>query len=405
MKINKTLLLLSICVLTLGCSKMEKTELKPGFLRGQIEMQNKSLPFLLEFKGNPVNQIKLYNEGEVIELPGFKIQGDTLDIPLHIFDINLKAKITPTGLEGWYIKNYAKDYKLPFTATYGNNRRVDQKTSTDKMNGTYEVNFHQEDGSNKPAIGVFQRKGDIMTGTFLTPTGDYRYLEGFADDNQMTLYTFDGNHAYIFEAERSDDGRIHGEFFSGRSWNQTWDATPNPEASLEDANKMTYLKPGYDGIDFSFPDLNGNLVSPSDAKFENKVLVLQIFGTWCPNCMDETRFYKEWIEKNPNAPVSFLGLAYESKDDFEYAKKRVSVMKEKMNVPYDFVIAGVSDKKKASKTLPMLNSVLSFPTTIFIDKKGEVRKIHTGFSGPATGKYYTNYVEEFNAFMNQLITE
>ena len=80
-------------------------------------------------------------------------------------------------------------------------------------------------------------------------------------------------------------------------------------------------------------------------------------------------------------------------------------MKQKYNVGYDYVIAGVYDKKEAAKTLPMLNHIISFPTTIFIDKKGKVRKIHTGFSGPATGNYYEEFVDNFNSFMNQLLNE
>jgi len=400
----KLLILLSIILLN-SCSKPTNPTLKEGFLRAEIKMQNQTLPFLLEFKGNPVSEIILHNGPETLELNDFEIQGDSIDIPLHIFDINLKAKIIENGLSGWYIKNYAENYKLPFTGKYGPKTRVDEKTTTDLMDGTYSVNFVDDSGNKNPAVAVFKRNGTKMTGTFLTPTGDYRYLDGYATDQEINLYTFDGNHAFIFSAERSEDGRLHGEFFSGKSWNETWDAVPNKDAQLADAYDLTFLKDGYDRIEFSFPDLDGNMVSPQDEKFKNKVLVLQIFGTWCPNCMDETKFYAQWVNSHSDAPVNFLGLAYEIKDDFDYAKNRVTKMKERLNVPYDYVIAGTSNKKEAAKTLPMLNHVISFPTTIFIDKKGNVRKIHTGFSGPATGKYYTKYVEEFNSFMDELIKE
>jgi thiol-disulfide isomerase/thioredoxin len=174
---------------------------------------------------------------------------------------------------------------------------------------------------------------------------------------------------------------------------------------LTNANELTYLKEGYDQIEFSFPGLDGKPVTLQDEKYQNKVVMLQIFGTWCPNCMDETKFYADWYDKNKDKGVEIIGLAYEAKDDFEYAKARVEKMKQKYNVGYDYVIAGIYDKEAAAKTLPMLNHVLSFPTTIFIDKKGKVRRIHTGFSGPATGKYYEEFVDEFNSFMNTLINE
>ncbi len=96
---------------------------------------------------------------------------------------------------------------------------------------------------------------------------------------------------------------------------------------------------------------------------------------------------------------------YENKPDFEYAKDRVEIMKEKMNVDYDFVIAGTSTTKSVSESLPMLENVISFPTTIIIDKKGKVRRIHTGFSGPATGAYYEKFVDDFNGFVKELLEE
>ena len=121
--------------------------------------------------------------------------------------------------------------------------------------------------------------------------------------------------------------------------------------------------------------------------------------------MDETKFYADWYEKNKDRGVEIIGLAYENKDDFEYAKARVDKMRKTYNVGYDYLIAGTSNKGDASKTLPMLNHIMSFPTSIIIDKKGKVRNIHTGFSGPATGDYYLHYVEEFNQLMDKLLNE
>ena len=135
------------------------------------------------------------------------------------------------------------------------------------------------------------------------------------------------------------------------------------------------------------------------------MVVLQIFGTWCPNCLDETRFLTEWYEENKERDVEIIGLAYEQKDDFDYAARRVRKLVDKLDVGYDFLIAGTSDKAAASKTLPMLNRVMSFPTTITIDRDGLVRNIHTGFSGPGTGEHYEEFVEEFEARMDRLLDE
>jgi len=76
-------------------------------------------------------------------------------------------------------------------------------------------------------------------------------------------------------------------------------------------------------------------------------------------------------------------------------------------VPYPILLAqyGTSNKKEANKKLPMLNRILSYPTTVFIDKKRNVRKIHTGFNGPATGEKYEVFKEDFEFFIAELLKE
>jgi peroxiredoxin len=324
---------------------------------------------------------------------------------MHIFDIDVKAKIIGNSLEGVYIKNYVDDYTLPFKATFGKNNSVDNPQSNSNFDGKWDMTFTSENGETSKGIGIFKKENNNLTGTILTPTGDYRYLQGYTTDSNFTLYSFDGNHAFIFEASLENETTIQGDFWSGKSFHENFSAVKNENAKLPDADKLTYLKEGFSKIEFSFPDLNGNPVSLSDDKYKNKVIILQIFGTWCPNCMDETKFLSKWYNKNKQRGVEIIGLAFEAKNDFNYAKKRVQKMKERLNIDYDFLIAGTSSKNDASKKLPMLNNVMSFPTSIFIDKKGSVRKIHTGFSGPATGDYYLKFIDEFNFLMDELLKE
>ena len=393
--------------IAISCTpKIETTQLKIGTWRGEIAMQNKTLPFSFEvLKENNDYRILLENGPEKYTINQVKVQNDSLFFTLHIFDIDIKAKINDTSLEGVYVKNYIDDYELPFKATFNKAGRVDNFQSNLKFDGKWEMTFTDDTGKKIEGIGIFKKQEDKLTGTILTPTGDYRYLEGFTTNTKFTLFSFDGNHAFIFEASLENENNLKGHFWSGKSSYEIFTATKNEHAKLPDANKLTYLKDGYNKVEFSFPDLNGNLVSLTDEKYKNKVLILQIFGTWCPNCMDETKFYSEWYNKNKHRNVEIIGLAFEAKNNFEYAKKRVENMKKRLNVPYNFLIAGTSRKNDASKKLPMLNQVMSFPTSIFIDKKGNVRKIHTGFSGPATGEYYLKFIDEFNLLMDELLNE
>ena len=394
-----------------GCLAKNKTSenLKEGMWRATVEIQGQELPFNLEVKRNNNDNVEIYliNADERLLLDEVTIEGDSIDIGLHIFDANFKAVIKGDTMDGLFIKNFAKDYRLPFHAVYGQTHRFAKSTNKNNIadfGGKYEVTFiHESDTT--PAIALFDQQGDSVSGTFLTPTGDYRYLQGNVVDDTLRLSTFDGNYAYLFSAVRQPDGTLRGKYYSGKTWMEDWFARKNDNATLPDAESLTYLKDGYDRITFNFPDLNGNNVSLNDEKYKNKVVILQLFGTWCPNCMDETRFLAPWFKENKARGIEIIGLAYERKPDFKYASDRIRKMAEKLNVTYDFVIAGTEDKEKASETLPMLNKVIAFPTTIFIGKDGKVKKIHTGFTGPSTGVYYEQFKQQFNETVNELLSE
>jgi hypothetical protein len=55
-------------------------------------------------------------------------------------------------------------------------------------------------------------------------------------------------------------------------------------------SELTHLREGHTTFDFSFPDVYGRLVSLHDQRYKNKVVIVTIGGTWCPNCMDEASF-------------------------------------------------------------------------------------------------------------------
>ncbi len=398
-----------LCVMMAGClAKNDNQDLREGMWRATVEIQGRELPFNFEVKRNNGDlEIYLINADERLLLDEVSIKGDSVDIALHIFDANFKAVIKDDKLEGLFIKNFAKDYRLPFRAVHGKSYRFAETANNSEavdFSGKYEVKFIDEKDST-PAIAIFNQTGDSVSGTFLTPTGDYRFLQGDVVDGTLHLSTFDGNYAYLFSAVKEKDGTLVGKYYSGKTWMEDWVARKNENASLPDADNLTYLKEGYDRIEFNFPDVNGNNVSLNDEKYKNKVVILQLFGTWCPNCMDETRYLAPWFKENNHRGVEIIGLAYERKADFNYASDRIKKMAKKLDVTYDFVIAGTEDKEKASETLPMLNKVIAFPTTIFIGKDGKVKKIHTGFTGPSTGVYYEQFQQQFNETINELLTE
>ncbi|RAV97904.1 peroxiredoxin family protein [Pseudochryseolinea flava] len=397
-------------LLLVGCTDNGKhaDNLQTGIWRATIDIQGHELPFGLEILKDKSGSYDfvIRNADERLLLDEVSIEGDSLNATLHIFDANIKAKIDGDELRGYFVKNYDPGYKHVFKAHFGQTHRF---TAEDNLNpisfaGKYAVTFLSKSDTTT-SVGIFEQTGDSVTGTFLTPTGDYRFLQGDIVGDTMHLSAFDGNHAYLFTAYKTSDSTLAGEYLSGKAGHEIWTAIKNDHAKLPAAESLTFLKEGYDKIEFSFPDINGKKISLADEKYKNKVVILQMSGSWCPNCMDETKFLSPWYNENKDRGVEIIGLAYERKDDFTYASERVKKMISKMDIRYDYVIAGTNDKEKAATTLPMLNKVVAFPTTIFIGKDGKVKKIHTGFSGPGTGVYYHQFIQDFNETVNELLLE
>ena len=381
-----------------------------GSWLGNLEVQDgHSLPFSFDLQSEEgAYQMTLTNAEEEIVLTDIEIDADTILIKMPVYEGYIKAWYDANEMNGLYIKE-SLNRVVPFNAEWmiGNRRRFEQKNKSNfDVSGNWETVFSKGTEDEYLAKGIFQQINDTVVGTFRTNKGDYRYLEGIMDGDSLKLSTFDGAHAFLFVA-RVKDSLMTGTFYSGNHFKEPFEAKLNPNFELSDADELTYLKEGYDSLSFSFPDGKGNMVSLSDPDFQDKVVVVQIMGTWCPNCMDETKFFVEYLGENSHPDLQFVALAFEYTKTEEAAFKGIDRLKKRVGVDYPVLLAqyGTSNKVKANEKLPMLNHVLSYPTTIFIDKKGEVRRIHTGFNGPATGDKYLEFKKDFEEEISLLLSE
>ena len=197
---------------------------------------------------------------------------------------------------------------------------------------------------------------------------------------------------------------MQGDFWSGRHWHEIWLAFRNDTITMPSSESLTKMKAGKTTIDFSFPNLAGKNVSLKDEKFKNKVVVVQVLGTWCPNCRDETELFSNIYNKYRGKGLEMVGLAFENGETLEAAKPILERYKKHFNIGYDLLYAGKASKKVASEALPNLTGISAFPTSIFIDRSGKVRHIHTGFSGPATQNYQKE-VAKIEGIINDLMNE
>lgn len=411
MKIFTQLFILLIIIATIASCTRSHEELYLGAWRGEFQVDDKTIPFNFEVtkSDNAAPQVFLINGSERAQLDSIYYRADSVVINVDIYDALLVGKIENNAVKGFFRKNQSGKQGIPFTATRGETSRfiVKDETSTSNVGGKWSVRLISEkDGkeTSRYTVGLFDQKDNKVTGTILTTTGDYRFLEGVVDGNELKLSAFSGSSPSLIEAQLTGSDHLEGEFISPGGKTKLI-AIKSDTAKLPDAYALTYLKDGFDRFSFSFPDLNGKPVSLKDDKYKGKVVILTILGSWCPNCVDEAAYLAPWYKENKDRGIEIVGLSFERKDDLEFAKKRLGVFVKKFDVQYDILFGGVADKKVVAEKLPELNTFLSFPTTFFIDKTGRVRKVHTGYDGPATGEYYKKFIEEFNKEVDDLVNE
>lgn len=398
----------SFAVLLTSCHS-EIAPLKEGLWRGSFVLPANEIPFVFEVRGNSVDSTTVFLVNGEDRFKSNKVcyRNDSVSIPIDLYDVVLKGKLTNNTLEGNFIKTAANREitKVPFKAEYGNLPRFpsDNIPPSASLSGTWDVNIIASGNTDK-TVGNFKQDGSRLTGSILEETGDYRFFEGVIHGKQFSLSAFGGSTPYLLKGEFLSDSTFTGEFATLRQTSQI-EGKRNPKASLPDPYSASHLKEGFTTVGFTFPNLDGKLVSLSDPKYKDKVVIVTILGSWCPNCLDENAFLSSWYKSNRQRGIEIIGLGFERKDDFESAKKSLTSLKTRLGIEYEILFAGKSSTESASKALPALNGIAAFPTTLFIDRKGNVCKVHTGFSGPATGKFYDEFKQEFNGLIDQLVAE
>ncbi|SKB70409.1 peroxiredoxin family protein [Daejeonella lutea] len=402
-----------LVLIAFASCKSSDQEMKSGIWRAVLKTNSAAeIPFNFEVIDSAgAKYINIINGEERFRVDEISFTSDSVFIKMPLFDSEIKAKNKGSVLSGQWIKHLAdSDAVMAFDARAGDDWRFFKASKSQEANisGRWSTTFTSLDSADTTiAVGEFRNDNGRLLGTFLTSTGDYRFLEGTVSDNKLYLSCFDGGHAYLFTANVLNDSTItDGKFYSGYAGVENWNARKDENAILPDAYSLTALKKGYNKIDFTFPALDGRKVSILDEKYKNKIVLVQFLGSWCPNCMDETAYLVPFYNKYKDKGVEIIGLAYERTKDFERSRKNVSRLRDRFNVPYEMLITGyTNDKAEVATSIPMLNNFEAFPTLMIIDKKGVVRKIHTGFSGPGTGEYYTKFVQEFEQTIDDLLAE
>lgn len=383
------------------------------------EVTDGVLPFTFDvvYEDDTTFRLEIHNGAETITVPAAHVHygrnqkegRDTVRLDFPVYDTHIWANYEEQVLEGTWNIHYREGRAIPFKAYFGQDHRFTKlrKAPAADISGQWAINFADSyegigAGQAYPGIADFTQDGNHLTGTFRTETGDFRYLEGTVQANKFYLSVFDGAHAFLFEGIILPDGGLNGIFRSGNTYVTSWSGRRDPDFRLSDPDSLTSLKEDVE-LDFEFPDSDGTLVGLNDERFAGKPKLIKIMGTWCPNCRDQAEFLKTYLAENDTEDLQVIALAFEryGADD---ARSKAAIRRYEANLqpPWPVLLAGSSRKSEATQALPMLDRVISYPTLLFVDRDNRVRRIHTGFNGPATSEYAA-FAASFDATVRELL--
>ena len=392
--------------------------LAESFLTGSwlasLKTPGGELPFGIDFKKDDQGLWRawLRNGSEAIEIPRVEVKDTSVVLGVDHYDSEGQLQFLADGrlMAGTWRRRRSKDLVtvLPCQARAATGRRFADpltKTSTKAFHfsGSWRADFEKEEAD---ALAQFQVAADgSSTGTFLTTTGDYRYLAGHVDGRMLRLSCFDGAHAFLFNILVQDGDSVVGEFRNWDSWHDRFTLRRDEDFRLADPFAATKWNPDVQLADLNFRDLAGRLRNLDEASFQGKARILQIFGSWCPNCHDATEFMNELVADYGPAGLSVLGLAFEVTGDFQRDALQVKRYAQRHQVSWPLLLAGTANKKEASRQFRALDAIRSYPTTVFLRRDGSVRAVYSGFSGPATGPAYEGLKTQFRYLVAELLKD
>lgn len=372
-----------------------------GVWRGVLDLAGGPLRFSLEidraaegFSG------RLCNGAACEPVSGVFLNGDSLTVEIADYAATVTAIMRGDSLIGSYRNVGNRGPRIiPFRAA-----RAEWPVApgSEALLGEWDATF-TTDGRSSPRVLIFGNDARGLRGTVISNTGDYGHFAGRADADSFAIARFDGSFVYMLTG-RIDGDSLRGLFHAGLR-------TQTPFTAVRSTGRRHLRLPSEltqadtTPFRFAFPDLQSRLVTNEDARFRGKVVLIDVFGTWCPTCHDAAPVLVQFHDEYQERGLEIVGLAYEVSGDTAVDGALVRRYRDKFDIEFPLLLAGMNDTELAAHTLPQLRGFTSFPTTIFLGRDGRVRHIHAGFYGPATGVMHDQQIAEFRQVIERLLEE
>ncbi|MBC8436188.1 MAG: TlpA family protein disulfide reductase [Bacteroidetes bacterium] len=408
----KKLLFLSFlaAMLCTGCFDYQKNLPRGpwlGVIRIDSTITDMDMPFNMVYESNmEIEVMYVLNADETIFITEIDRSGDTVVMKFPVFSSEIVAIFRHDSLVGrYYPKGREAGTSYAFYAVPDISDRFPWYSEDAAVDVSGRWRYIENPGTpdSNLLVGEFTQEGNKVVGTILSPTGDYRFLEGKVSGNKFMLSGIDGAHTLILTAEISPEGTLeNGRFMGSPRWKSDWRAERDDRISIPKGEHLIRLKKDAMPFTFAFPDINGDTISLSDPRFNDKVVIVQALGTWCPNCLDETVFFRDIYSEYKDQGLEIVALSFEDKT-YDSSLRKMKRFKEQTGAGYPFLYAGPRGRESIRSVLYPFEGIMAYPTTIFIDRNGNIRKVETGFSGPGTGEHYDRYVDDTRLFVEELL--
>jgi thiol-disulfide isomerase/thioredoxin len=376
-----------------------------GLWDATITFNGQDIPFRLQIAGEGSNlQGWLFNGEDKVVASGASFQNGSLVLNFDSYAAKLEAKLQDDALVGQYGPMLKKTYPIAahrHTAGAGSNAKAPS------INGLWEVAVKSSKGEQAWRLIVQQKSGSNVSAAILRVDGDTGALTGGYKDGHFVLSHFSGGRPALMILTPAADGTLAVDMTDLHGKSQLTATRPDVARAKglpppTDPDHHTTVKDAAEPFRFSFPDLTGKLVSNTDARFLGKVVLVNITGSWCPNCHDEAPFLAELYRKYRSRGLEVVALSFEEEDQLKNPARLRAFMKE-YGIDYTVLLGGVPDDRDAKLTQPV--NLNSWPTTFFLGRDGRVRFVHAGFPGPASGDLYRQATHEFYAQVESLLAE
>ena len=379
-----------------------QTEAPTGLWDAAVVVNGLEIPFRFEIAGTG-SQISgwFFNGDEKVLSTGGKYENGSLVLNFDHYATSVEATLVNGRLAGTYTRaaGYYPFYARRFAPSPAYPNEVPA------IDGLWQIGGVKSNKGEAAWRFIVRQAGAEVTAAILRVDGDTGALAGTYRNGKFIVSHFSGARPLVLELTPTKDGNL--EIVRNRE--EKMIAVRAADAKLKDVPEPTdpsrhsSVKNPTEPFKFAFPDITGKVLSNSDERFRDKVVIVSISGSWCPNCHDEAPFLAELYRKYRGKGLEIVALSFEEEAQKAKGYPRLHAFNQRYGVDYPVVLAG--EQADLAEKVPQIHNLNSFPTTIFLGRDGLVRGVHAGFAGAASGVFHDNAKEEITATVERLLAE